>query len=289
MVLGVSAVLRRLPLEYGRVAGTRLLSCSAARLQSVEAVQDPKGFTVLSLNKGPANSLSLEFLQDINKAVKKAEEESKGIILTSSLPTIFCAGLEITEMYKPDMERLKVFWQSLQEVFLTLYSCKVPTVAAINGHSPAGGCLLAMTCDYRVMVGPKYTIGLNETQLGIVAPYWFKDIMIQTVGLRQAELALMLGTLFTTEQALSVGLIDKVVADKEEALKEATKMTLALMKIPSDARYISKMLMRQEIYDRLANNREADVERFTSFIVEPVIQKPMGMYLEALKNKKKKN
>jgi hypothetical protein len=40
--------------------------------------------------------------------------------------------------------------------------------------SPAGGCLLAMSCDYRVMVRNKFTIGLNETKLGIVAPYWFK-------------------------------------------------------------------------------------------------------------------
>jgi len=42
----------------------------------------------------------------------------------------------------------------------------------MKGHSPAGGCLFAMSCDYRVMVGPKYTIGLNETKLGIVAPKW---------------------------------------------------------------------------------------------------------------------
>lgn len=42
----------------------------------------------------------------------------------------------------------------------------------MQGHSPAGGCLFAMSCDYRVMVGPNYTIGLNETKLGIVAPKW---------------------------------------------------------------------------------------------------------------------
>jgi hypothetical protein len=42
----------------------------------------------------------------------------------------------------------------------------------LQGHSPAGGCLLAVSCEYRVMVGPKYTIGLNETQLGIIAPKW---------------------------------------------------------------------------------------------------------------------
>jgi len=288
MALGCIAFfgLRKFSLDCGRIAGVRAFSCTPGRAR-VEATSDSKGFTVLSLNRGPANSLNLEFLQDINQAVKKAEKESKGIILTSSLPTIFCAGLEITEMYKPDEERLRKFWSSLQEVFLTLYSCKVPTVAAINGHSPAGGCLLAMTCDYRVMVGPKFTIGLNETQLGIVAPYWFKDIMVQTVGDRQTEIALMLGTLFSTDKALSIGLIDQLVSNKEEALEEASKIVLSLMKIPSEARHISKMLMRQDLYDRLANNRDEDIDRFTTFITQPVIQKPMGMYLEALKNKKK--
>ena len=76
--------------------------------------------------------------------------------------------------------------------------------------SPAGGCLLSLCCDYRVMQGPKFTIGLNETLLGIVAPFWFKDTMLNTVGQRHTELALQLGTLFTADQALSIGLVDKV-------------------------------------------------------------------------------
>ena len=61
------------------------------------------------------------------------------------------------------------------------------------------------------MQGPKFTIGLNETLLGIVAPFWFKDTMLNTVGQRQTELALQLGTLFTADQALSIGLVDKVL------------------------------------------------------------------------------
>ena len=69
---------------------------------------------------------------------------------------------------------------------------------------------MSLCCDYRVMQGPKFTIGLNETLLGIVAPFWFKDTMLNTVGQRQTELALQLGTLFTADQALSIGLVDKV-------------------------------------------------------------------------------
>jgi len=283
-----SAAVKRLVTASCKHPSARFFHGTTSRLASVESVLDNNGCTVLSLNKGPANSLNLEFLQELRQAIVTAETESKGIILTSSLPTIFSAGLEITEMYKPDMARLHLFWGALQDLYLALYGCKVPTVAAINGHSPAGGCLLAMSCDYRIMVGPKFTIGLNETQLGIVAPYWFKGTMVKTIGERQTELALMLGTLYTADQALSIGLVDKVVANKEEALEHATKMMHALLRIPSEARHVSKMLMRQDLYDSLKNNKDADIEHFKNFVTQPIIQAPLGKYLEALKNKKKK-
>ncbi|KAG8236576.1 hypothetical protein J437_LFUL015762 [Ladona fulva] len=92
-----------------------------------------------------------------------------------SLPTVFTAGLDIKEMCKPKPDRIKAFWTALQGVWLKLYGSSFPTVAAINGHSPAGGCLLAVCCEYRVMVGPSYRIGPNETQLGIVIPIWYVD------------------------------------------------------------------------------------------------------------------
>jgi len=285
-----SAGLKRIAsVPTNRKLSVRLFSGSSPRLASVESSIDDNGCTIISFNKHPANSLNLEFLQELRQAVVVAEKDSKGIILTSSLPTIFSAGLEITEMYKPDTTRLRVFWGALQDLYLTLYGCRVPTVAAINGHSPAGGCLLAMTCDYRVMVGPKFTIGLNETQLGIVAPYWFKETMVKTVGERQTELALTLGTLFSADQALSIGLVDKVVSSKEEALDVATKQMRAFTKIPKEARHVTKLLMRQDLIDRLSNDKESDIDWFVKFCTRPSIQKPLGMYLEALKNKKKKS
>lgn len=60
-----------------------------------------------------------------------------------------------------------------------------------QGSSPAGGCLLAISTEYRVFVEGKHTIGLNETQLGIAAPKWFMDPFISLVGYRQTELALL--------------------------------------------------------------------------------------------------
>ena len=65
-------------------------------------------------------------------------------------------------------------------MWLSLYTAPLPVIAAINGAAPAGGCLMAMSCDYRIMAQhPKFNIGLNETLLGIVAPTWFMDTMIR--------------------------------------------------------------------------------------------------------------
>jgi len=255
---------------------------------NVSVQTDDKGIATVSMNKAPVNSLNTDLIQELTQTLKDTETSgAKGLILSSGLPTIFCAGLDITEMYNPEKARLEVFWGGLQDLWITLYGYKLPTVAAITGHSPAGGCLLSMACDYRVMVGGKFTIGLNETKLGIVAPVWFKDTMLNTVGHRQTELALVLGTLFTAEQALGIGMLDQVVNSREDCIEAANKVVEQLTKIPSEARHVTKMLMREPTLEKLTSDKQADIDYFVNFITQPKIQKPMGMYLDALKNKSK--
>lgn len=128
-----------------------------------------------------------------------------------------------------------------------------------QGSSPAAGCLLAVTCDYRIMAdNARYTIGLNETQLGIVAPFWsesismesvavftrwplhitglicvcrFKDTMVNTVGYRTTELALQLGQLYSSAEALQIGLVDKLVPE-DQVITTATQTMTKWLAIP---------------------------------------------------------
>ncbi len=107
----------------------------------------------------------------------EANPKIQSVILYSTNPKIFSAGLDIKELVAPDFVRLPRFWNSLQQVYIDLYGSRLATVAAIQGHAPAAGCFLAMSCDYRVMSAGDVnsdtknrhvpTIGLNETQLGI--------------------------------------------------------------------------------------------------------------------------
>lgn len=114
-----------------------------------------------------------------------------------------------------------------------------------QGHSPAGGCLLSLCCEYRIML-PKFTIGLNETQLGIVAPTWFQGPMRNTIGDRKAELALTLGKMFTTDEALKVGLIDEVATDKNDLIAKSEAFLAQFAKIPHVARSLTKLSFRSK-------------------------------------------
>lgn len=264
-----------------------LSRCASTGGQLLDIVVDDKtGIATVAMKRPPVNSLNLELLEQITNALQTIEDnKSSGMILTSSSSSVFSAGLDIMEMYKPNQDRLKKFWTTLQDMWLKLYSTPYPTVAAINGHSPAGGCLLALSCEYRIMVGPKFTIGLNETLLGMVAPRWFQDSMRNVLSRRDAELALTMGKMFSTEEALKVGLIDSVAKDKDDAITQANDFLAKTKKIPRVARNLTKQACRNEAIEWLHQNKDLDLQIFLTFINQPVMQKGLELYLESLKKK----
>lgn len=266
------------------VPGSRSCSNVSDKLVLAE-VNDKTGYATVTLNRPPVNSLNLELLTEFSETLDDLQNnKSRGMILSSSSNSVFSAGLDIMEMYKPKQDRMKQFWSTLQDVWFKLYGSPFPTVAVINGHSPAGGCLLAMCCEYRVML-PNFSIGLNETQLGIVAPTWFQATMRNTLSRRDAELALTLGTLFSTEEALKVGLIDEVATSKEEGIAKATAFLDRFKKISPQARSMTKQALRSKDIMELEDNRVQDVDLFVFAVTQPKVQKGLEVYLEALKKK----
>eukprot|EP00063_Salmo_salar_P064626 XP_014039461.1 PREDICTED: enoyl-CoA delta isomerase 1, mitochondrial-like [Salmo salar] len=246
------------------------------------------GVAVLRMQSPPVNSLSLDFLTELCINLEKLEMDRscRGLIITSSLSKVFSAGLDIMEMYGKSPERCGEFWKAVQEMWLKLYGSNMATIAAINGSSPAGGCLMSIGCDYRIMAdNPRYSIGLNETQLGIVAPFWFKDTLVNTVGNRAAELSLELGLLYSAPDALKIGLVDQLVPE-DQVLSTAQDTMSKWLAVPDHARQITKSMMRKQTIDKLLSNREADITNFVSFITKDSIQRSLRMYLEMLKSRK---
>nr|KAF6489285.1 enoyl-CoA delta isomerase 1 [Molossus molossus] len=236
----------------------------------------------------PVNSLSLEFLTEFVISLEKLENDKtfRGVILTSDRPGVFSAGLDLREMCGRNPAHCAEYWKAVQELWLRLYLSNLVVIAAVNGSSPAGGCLIALTCDYRVLAdNPKYLMGLNETLLGIVAPFWFKDTLVNTIGHRAAERALQLGLLFPPAEALQVGMVDKVVPE-DQVQSTALSVMAQWLAIPDHARQLTKNMMRKATVDRLVKERDSDIKNFVSFISRDSIQKYLQMYLEKLKQKK---
>ncbi|XP_076264623.1 enoyl-CoA delta isomerase 1, mitochondrial-like [Rhynchophorus ferrugineus] len=256
---------------------------AASNLVRVE-VSDKSGIATVTLQRAPVNSLNLEILADFKQSLKELEKNKcRGAILTSAFKT-FSAGLDINEMYKPEIDRAKKWWTTLQDVYELLYGSSYPTVAFINGAAPAGGCLLSMCCEYRVMV-PNSIIGLNETQLGIVAPAWFANTMENIIGKRQTELALTTGRLFSTEEAFKIGLIDEIVQGKEDGINRANAFFSKFSKISPFARNLSKQIVRGDTLKKMSKNRENDLNLFLQTISQDSVQKGLGFYIESLKKK----
>ncbi|XP_052851792.1 LOW QUALITY PROTEIN: enoyl-CoA delta isomerase 1, mitochondrial [Drosophila gunungcola] len=274
-------------LRFVARGGSKRWMSTATKLTTVE-VNDKTGIATITMNRPPVNSLNVQLLVDLQSSIREVENnKSRGLILTSALSNVFSAGLDIMEMYNTDKERLRVIWTELQKAWIALYGTSLPTAAAINGHAPAGGCLLATACEYRVML-PKFLIGLNEAQLGIIAPKWLMSGFLNVLPQRVAERALTQGRLFTTEEAIEEGLVDEIVNSKKEALERCAAFIGSFAKVNPLARGLTKLQFRADNFKEFEKIREKDLADFMALASRPEVQSVMGIYLENLRKKGKK-
>ena len=137
---------------------------------SLIKIESRDQYDVLVLNRGRANPINNDMVTAIRSELKRVAKDDtvRGIIWTGNTPGFFSVGLDLKELYYYDEEQIAGFWENWDAMVMELIKFPKPMIAAINGYSPAGGCVLAVTCDYRLMAkGEKFVIGLNETAVGI--------------------------------------------------------------------------------------------------------------------------
>jgi enoyl-CoA hydratase len=183
----------------------------------------------ISLNRPPTNPLSSAFGKELFNAFSEASkmEDVTVVIVTSSQEKAFIAGADIKEMAAMDQAQSEAFSKLLQDANNLLSGMKKVVIAAINGHALGGGCELAMACDYRFMAAGKALIGLPEAGLGIVPGAGGTQRLPRLVGMAKAKDILLCGKVMGPEEALSIGLIDRIFEAEtfmEEVMKFASKL-----------------------------------------------------------------
>ena len=152
----------------------------------------------------------------------------------------------------------------------------------MNGHAMAGGCVFALLCEYRVML-PNLKTGLNETIVGIVPPHFVIQGAIDVVGPRKAEMMLTTGAVYTSEEALKMGIVDELANTEEEAHVKCENFLLKFGEISPLARSLTKFNFRGKALEMSTDLVDAKV--FTDYIQKPSTQDDLKSYVSNLKKK----
>eukprot|EP00736_Rhodelphis_marinus_P005254 Rmarinus@m.3219 len=217
------------------------------------------------LNRPPVNALNGELICSLRDTLKtlNTDRSCRGLVLASTNPKIFSAGLDVTEMSK-DEASVRALWVAFQDAWLELYGSPLVTAAAVQGHAPAGACGVALSCDYRV-ISPHAKIGLIATKIGVVPPYWFYLTMVQVLGERVTQHAIQKGTLFRGEEAVSCGMVD-LVAPSEDVVGCCAEEIRNTLRANDTARRATKLMMRNSALEWMRAHRDADLDEMLSFV-----------------------
>lgn len=128
-----------------------------------------------------------------------------------------------------------------------------------------------------------FKIGLNETQLGIAMPEVAIEVTKNIISARHTEMSLTQGTIFNTEEALKIGLIDEIANDKNEATEKSLKFLNRYKNIPKEARAETKLAFRKKVLNLFNADREKDIENFVSFVESEKTQKTLAAIFNAKK------
>ncbi|NGM72586.1 enoyl-CoA hydratase/isomerase family protein [Sphingobacterium sp. SGL-16] len=167
----------------------------------------------IMLDRGKSNAMHIEMIQELTEAIERANDDPaiEGLIL-SGKENFFTSGLDLITLYQYDEVQMQNFWTAFISLLHKLVAFPKPSVSAITGHSPAGGCVMAICCDYRLMADGEFIIGLNEVPVGIIVPESIFKLYSFWLGEGTAYRSLLEGKLFKPSEAKEIGLVDEVVA-----------------------------------------------------------------------------
>ena len=238
----------------------------------------------LRLDRPPANALSPELIAALSAAIRNAPEEGARALVISGAPGMLSAGLDVPLLLALDPPAIRELWRSLYAMLRLLASSPVPVAAAITGHAPAGGAVISLFCDYRVMAEGDFKIGLNEVQVGIPLPPVIHRALRRLMGAHRAERLAVGATLLPAAEALRVGFVDEL-APADQVVTRAVEWCQRLLAFPSGAMSETRRLARADLV-ALFDGTESELDLMTGFWFNPETQGALRALVERLAKRK---
>ena len=214
------------------------------------------------LKRGKVNALNEQLVDETSGCLQHlaADPEIRAVILTGD-GSFFSFGFDIPEFLGYSKESFSNFLTKFTRLYTYLFTYPKPVVAALNGHAIAGGCMLALACDYRIMVLGKAKISLNEITFGSSVFAGSVAMLKFLIGGKNAQAGLYDGTMYSAEAASHVGIIDHV-SSNEKLLEDARETARRLGAKDAAAFRSIKGLLRGPVAKEMVKEEDASVQEF---------------------------
>ncbi|MEA5444414.1 enoyl-CoA hydratase/isomerase family protein [Gammaproteobacteria bacterium AB-CW1] len=202
---------------------------------------------VIELDRPPVNALNPQLIQALDQGLADAVSDgARGIALVGG-EKMFSAGLDVPVLLRLSREEMTEFWSDFFGLIQRLATCPVPIAAGLTGHSPAGGAVLAIFCDYRVMSRGEFRIGLNEVQVGLPVPDVICLALARLVGAGTANRLLASGEMILPEEAHRVGMVDALADDPAATRAAAVEWATQVAALPPVAVASTRRVVRADL------------------------------------------
>ena len=227
------------------------------------------GIATLALSRGKVNALDGAVVAELRDRLSKLEvdPEVRAVVLTGRGP-FFSFGFDVPEFLNSSKADFAAFVAAFTELYTCLFLYSKPVVAALNGHAVAGGCMLALACDHRVMAVGKAKVSLNEITFGSSIFAGSAEMLRFQVGNAVATKILYSGALFSAEEALSLGLVEEI-APEDDVVSRAKRAARELGSRPAGAFENIKALLRRPVVDEMRRREQASIREFVEIWYSP--------------------
>lgn len=239
----------------------------------------------IQLDRGKSNPMHLEMIEELARILHQQKEDpSIEAIVLQGKEGFFTSGLDLITLFQYNEAQIQLFWEKFIDLLYQLAAFPKPSIAAITGHSPAGGCVLAICCDYRVMAEGDYIIGLNEVPVGIIVPSSIFELYSFWIGKANAHRFLLEGKLMPPQEALQVGLIDDIVPFNR-IQTAAGRKAKHYMQFEKKAWQATKLNIRKDLLKNVEETKEAAIQQVLAQWWEPSTRSILQTIIDNLTKK----
>jgi len=205
--------------------------------------------TIVRMVRGRGNALDLEFCRELVKVFKQmAADPCRAVVLTGE-GRMFGAGVDLRAMSAGGADYIREFLPTMLGLFRQLAVFPKPLVAAVNGHAIAGGGIIMLACDQRLLARGNGRIGLTEIVVGVAFAAWALEIARFAIPTEQFSTVICTGRTWLPDEALARGLVDELI-DAAALLDRACEVAAELGAFSPTAYAANKLAARLPMIER---------------------------------------